>query len=249
MPRIEELILKKSILNPGLVAQAVGVAMMHLSTHPGPNLEKRRRLVYDWLGLWDLLLKGLEDDGGVYVKRDCVVQFEEAKERVRGFRELEKTSGVLLMATGEGTPGHRWAVGWMLRHVGVGFLGLEGEGYFLRHPGRRRPYFPLAIRASMWGWFDPRLRIFPIPPLNTETEAVFYDNMVGELGPDYSFASIADPNQAAKRARGLKGAKFTLISELASEHTASRVGQLIPFDLDQLTNRGATLESEHGWEM
>jgi hypothetical protein len=63
MPRIEELILKKSILNPGLVAQAVGVAMMHLSTHPGPNLEKRRRLVYDWLGLWDLLLKGLEDNG------------------------------------------------------------------------------------------------------------------------------------------------------------------------------------------
>src|SRR3989339_1775471 len=151
LPSAEELISQGKILGISMLSEVMNLALVQLVTTAGPHMNNRKEGVVSWVLWWAKFLEQNKDPKGKMelVQSGNIATLKKIKDRIDGLQG-EETSGVLLMAAGEGTEGHRFAVDWMRGHVYFPILLLENVDYFHRHPDRRKPFLPLAVRLSMW---------------------------------------------------------------------------------------------------
>lgn len=193
-------------------------AYLYLATEPGPHLDQRRELSYDWLGWWVRHLNSLSDE----TKPSELLPLNE----ISKYRDEETETGVLFAGGMEGHKGHRNAVDWMSSFVKPVILFEQDE--YLTQKDRNAPFLPLGVRLSMWSYYSPDLTLSVLPEKNPEVEeGSHYQQIFDMTGADYCFATERDPNQAEKRGRG-KEAHFTLIPFLDTPSTTQRVKRLFP---------------------
>ena len=227
LPSAEELISQGKILGISMLSEVMNLALVQLVTTAGPHMNNRKEGVVSWVLWWAKFLEQNKDPKGKMelVQSGNIATLEEIKDRIDGLQG-EETSGVLLMAAGEGTEGHRFAVDWMRGHVYFPILLLENVDYFHRHPDRRKPFLPLAVRLSMWPAYGVMTGLVPDKP-EAEDENTFYRRLVREqLGAHYSFSGSKDPNKQDKEKRGRYQSWFTEIPESDDPRTSERVERL-----------------------
>jgi hypothetical protein len=228
VPRAQELVESGKIMGVAMLSQIMTDASWQLITTPGPHVWEREKGAGSWILWWaEYFNKRLADNS----KRELVESrnvgtLEEIGLKVKSLGH-DFSSGLLLAATAEGTDGHRFAVDWMKEYVSLPILLLEDEGYFQRHPQRRKPFLPISVRISMWATYGILTGLIPDNASGME-EGSFYDNLVrNRMEVDYSFASAGDPQARAKVKRGKKSGFFTTIPEFDSWHTSDRTQKLM----------------------
>jgi len=228
----DELIAMGKILAPGFLWQLVGQAKEYLMTEPGPNLFRRQMLVPEWLGYWMTVLQAERDfdpnTGSKLVESDRIMTISEMKNRFKKLHRKGIISGVWFMGTGEAGPGHRMAWYQASRRVRELAMLYEGEDYFDKHPDRRRPCLPEAIRASLAGYYGLRVSRVPDRP-DGVSEAKHYREVFRLTGATVNFVTRGYPNEKAVLARNSpKMRRMAVVEDLVRLHTSEMTEKLMP---------------------
>ncbi|OGM13178.1 hypothetical protein A2W15_04605 [Candidatus Woesebacteria bacterium RBG_16_41_13] len=201
---LDEMVQNRMVISPGYLGVALAEASEFLSTVPGPHLNQRREGLRDWLNFWINHLSKFSPESttltpSVKLQRNLV----DLAAAVEVDRSHGLTSGVLLLATGEGHAGHRSAAEYMSGVVDKVVYLFEPDSYFGQNPGRRRPFLPRTVILSLWDYWPYVGYTGMIPPRDvTEDMNVFYADVVRRTGVDLSFTTRGDPNLATKIRRG-----------------------------------------------
>ncbi len=222
MPSAKELTEESKSFAPEVMITIMSAAVWQVIETVGPNQMFRTNAVAGWVEWWRLFYAEL-CERPCFMGKEVVENPNVMSVKEMGGRIFEKnlddgtSTGVLLMATGDGTAGHRYAANWMKRFVQIPIVLLEQDGYFKQNPDRRKPYFPPEVRLTMWAHFGVWTGLIPDRPKELE-KGKFYDDLVKNLGVDYSFATVGDPNLTTKIVRGKKRASFTTIPNDEAPH-------------------------------
>ena len=214
---------------PSKLQEMLFEAHDYLVAVPGPHQQRRRELGFYWFENWTHILsekraKAAVDSGVV------LCRFGQVAAHVDSFHSSTESSGVLMMAGGEGHLGHLRAAEWVHHNVGYSVLLLEQDRYFERKP-RGWPFLPLDMRLSMWYYSGLWSCVSVIPLLDptvvdpAEVNA-HYDRVFKETHVLFSFATEGDPFEKIKRSRGVQ-AGFTAIPRYDWPDTTTHVQRLM----------------------
>jgi hypothetical protein len=222
LPKItwEEMVKEGKIISPRLLIKILRQAKEFLITTPGPNLEKRKVLVPEWLDYWTIILKksrtlSLKNlINPEVVSSDKITAFDQVREKLHLRQQYQ--AGVLFVAGAEGHAGHLFALEEM-SHRSFPVWVFEQDNYF-KHKIRPGPFLPLEVRLSMW-CCDQRMGLVSVAPecpyagdLNSH-----YKKLFDQTGASRCFADILDPNAMKKVMRG----EFSITNLLHHRSTAS----------------------------
>jgi hypothetical protein len=224
LPKItwEEMVKEGKIISVGLLIKILTEAEKFLVTAPGPNLEKRKVLVPEWLGYWTNFLK---PKAGIMklVASERLAAFDQVHE-ILTRRNLTNT-GVLFVAGAEGHAGHVYALEEMSRSCFPVWV-FEQDSYF-KHKARPGPFLPLEVRLSMW-CYDPRMGLVTVAPecLQEGDLNDHYKKLFDQTGADRCYADSLDPNALKKVRRGELGVN-NLLRHVTTASSTDRVRRLM----------------------
>lgn len=230
-----EMLARKEVLSPLVITKVLLEAREFLTTEPGPNLEKRRRIVPPWISYWTTRLVGLtaysliETRPG-FVRSEKLMTYD----RVGGWLEergCQNYAGVLFVAGAEGHAGHVYAANYMASQRVRGrplfsVWSFEQDSYLMCKE-RKAPFLPLELRLSMWNFHRPEI-ITVSPEKRTDvSDKDHYDKLFKLLGVKYCFADEKDPYRDQKIQRGRTDINV-IIPHIDIEGTTERVEKLMP---------------------
>lgn len=223
---LDQLIQMGMILSPGFLFNELSKAKTFLQTAQGPNLGNRET---DWLEHWIYLFRS--ETNVDLIKSSRIVTTKKLGKIFKEKNDSNQITGIIPMATGDGTFGHFNTLRIMLERVtAVGIL-LEGPNYFQQHPKRRRPFLPIAIRASMYINYDQNnIYISQIPIRRDDLpESVHYFKLFKNSHALIHFVSSNDLNYDQKISRMHKEYRhLATIPEFPTYHTSDMVMKLHP---------------------
>lgn len=211
------------VLAPHFLRSLVIRAFDFITSEPGPNLRRRKELAPGWLGWWMDFLRDYSGVSEKFVPCDRLVSFPEVNHLSLDYQRRGYMFGVAFMATGEMTEGQRKFLDQAKSHVSALAVGLEEEQYFARHPDRRPPCLPKAMRQAMVTLLSHY--VFDIPSLPEGViEDDHYDQIYAQTQALSYFYTEGDPDESRKRRR--RGA--VAIPEFATAHASQMTEKLMP---------------------
>ena len=241
LPKVtwQEMLDERVVIAPQNVIEALQEAEQLLITHPGPNLERRKRLAPEWFSYWENLLKKYPRESGIELipSGNKLVKFENLSDLLAMIYPSEKT-GMLFVAGAEGHKGHIHAAKYMAGVVLVTIWGFEQDEYMQRKD-RQAPFLTLPLRLSMW-FYEPALTHLTVLPKNTRgiADNDHYNDLFIRSGAKYFFVHEKDPYRTEKLARGEQDLDRTITHPFPLQSTTEAVEELTPgtMSIEEITN-------------
>ena len=205
-------------LSPHFLGLQIQAALNFLTTELGPNLSKRKSLVPEWMGWWINFISNFSDDEPKFSSSGRLVSLNKLSSKFGELASQGYLTAAAFAATMEGTVGHRYFLE-EIKHLTIhSAIGLEGQGYFDRHPERRPACLPLSIRMRMVALLGHN--VFPIPDLPSGIrENTHYEDIFARTKALFYCFTWGDSHENEKRRRGvpygIPEARFPHSSDLA----------------------------------
>ncbi|HVX92649.1 MAG TPA: hypothetical protein VHA74_00880 [Candidatus Dojkabacteria bacterium] len=227
------------IYSPLFMHEQLVKAQDFLVTTKGPNQNAREIYAHEWLDFWiDLYQQRLESDrtdGSLFVRSNKIIPFAELSHTIdnqklelfkNGF--MPRARGLLFLGSGEGTPAHRFAIGYMSLET-IPVLAFERDSYTQRNKARRNRFIPIEMLITMMSDLHTSGLITVLPErLGKDFEISdneYYQKLFNETSADYCYATIGEPYTEEKVRRGVY-ADFVKIPKYESASTSERVKRL-----------------------
>ena len=234
----QDLIKESKILAPAFLGLMLTQARAYLINTPGEHQPQREILVPKWLDYWIRLMSKETDSPSIGSQRVIahpnIVSLEEMANR---FINSPGRTGIWNMATGEGSPAHRWA--WHKSQQRASQVGLlfEGSRYFDQHLGRRFPCLSESIRASMACLFGLLVSVSPDKP-DDISENDHYQMIYHLSGADINFTTTENNNYQLILLRNPERYRSSALIEPLDMHMSSMIEKLVPdIELFNLTSK------------
>jgi len=231
LPKVtwEEMVESQLVISPLNVYMALKEAENLLTTHPGPNLERRQRLAPRWFGYWKQLLEKrlTSNDVELIGSDDKLIGFEYLASFLQR-KYANKDTGITFNAGAEGHEGHLHAAKYMANNVPIAIWALE-QAEYMKQKERKAHFLPLELRLSMW-FYEPsvsHLAVLPKDPLG-KYDNDHYNGLFIRSGAKYFFVHEKDPHLKEKLKRGGQDLSLTILQDSELLSTTEMVEKLSP---------------------
>lgn len=238
----QEMIEENVVIGPVVLRNVLKEANDFLTSEPGPNLAKRKKIVPPWFDYWrsKLLLARVDKPDNFVRSNRKMVSFDEVPAIHENWPEvIGRETGILFVAGAEGHAGHVHAAEHMRTNAGFVTWAFEQEDYMLEKP-RNGSFLPLEVRLSMW-FYEHNIDLLTVLPGRESGRSIseHYKLLFEKSGVGVMFADEYDPflHQKIGRINIRPIPKYATIPHLDVPSTSDGVERLMDLDVSTPDDR------------